>query len=42
MFASSPLEQQLAATWQAARSDAMRAPRTAHRRRLFRLVRSPR
>jgi hypothetical protein len=42
MFAPSPLEQQLATTWQAARTDGLRAPRTTRRRRLFRLVRAPR
>jgi hypothetical protein len=42
MFVPSPLEQQLATTWQAARIDGIRAPHTARRRRLFRLVRAPR
>jgi len=45
MFSPSPLEQQLAATWQAARVDARgggRVQRAARRRRRFRLVRPER
>jgi hypothetical protein len=45
MVAPSPLEQQLAASWQAARIEAHgggRMQRAARRRRLFRTVRAPR
>ena len=45
MFAPSPLEQQLAATWNASRVDALgggRVQRAARRRRRFRLVRPER
>ncbi|MEA2320825.1 MAG: hypothetical protein QOD81_675 [Solirubrobacteraceae bacterium] len=45
MVAPSTLEQQLAASWQAARLGAHgggRAQRTGRRRRLFRVVRAPR
>jgi hypothetical protein len=44
MFAPSSLDQQLAATWNAARTDARgrRAQRSAPRRRVFKLVRAGR
>jgi hypothetical protein len=41
MFAPSSLDQQLAATWNAARTD-RRAPRASRRRSLYRLVRAGR
>ena len=42
MLVASSLEQQLATTWQAARTDGDRSQRIARRRRLLRLVRAPR